>query len=231
MNNVIFDVGANNGLDGLGYALFNKNLNIYAFEANPELVKKIQFNKNLIENFENHIDPKDPTNNCLDVAIITAPEKRTQKTIDKLKTVEEKLQSYLSLSDEVMNKLKWLGVFENVSIGLDKASPAEVLQKLLESKWSLESKDKDMIVMQHQFHYQLEGKEKSLYSSLVLEGKDQIHTAMSMTVGLPVAIATKLILKEKIQLSGVQIPVIKEIYEPVLQELKSFGIDFIEEEK
>ena len=43
--------------------------------------------KNLIENFENHIDPNDPTNNCLDVAIITAPEKRTQKTKDKLKTI------------------------------------------------------------------------------------------------------------------------------------------------
>ena len=43
--------------------------------------------KNLIENFENHIDPKDPTNNCLDVAIITAPEKRTKKTIEKLKNV------------------------------------------------------------------------------------------------------------------------------------------------
>ena len=43
--------------------------------------------KNLIDNFENHIDPKDPTNNCLDVAIITAQEKRTQKTIEKLTTV------------------------------------------------------------------------------------------------------------------------------------------------
>jgi 5'-methylthioadenosine phosphorylase len=43
--------------------------------------------KNLIDNFENHIDPNDPTNNCLDVAIITAPEKRTQKTIDKLNTI------------------------------------------------------------------------------------------------------------------------------------------------
>ena len=43
--------------------------------------------KNLIDNFESHIDPNDPTNNCLDVAIITAPEKRTKKTIDKLKTV------------------------------------------------------------------------------------------------------------------------------------------------
>ena len=50
-------------------------------------VKAKKMIKNIIYNFESHIDPKDPTNNCLDVAIITAPEKRTQKTIDKLKTV------------------------------------------------------------------------------------------------------------------------------------------------
>jgi saccharopine dehydrogenase-like NADP-dependent oxidoreductase len=137
----------------------------------------------------------------------------------------------LSLSDEVIDKLKWLGIFEKIPIGLDDATPAQVLQKLLESKWSLEEEDKDMIVMQHQFHYQLNGEEKCLHSSLVLEGKDQIHTAMSMTVGLPVAIATKLILQGKIQLSGVQIPVMKEVYESVLEELKSFGIDFVEEEK
>ena len=149
---------------------------------------------------------------------------------DEVKTVEEKLQSYLSLSSEVMNKLKWLGIFENVSIGLQDATPAQALQKLLESKWSLEEEDKDMIVMQHQFHYQLNGEEKCFHSSLVLEGKDKIHTAMSMTVGLPLAIATKLILQQKIKLSGVQIPVMKEIYEPVLEELKSFGIDFVEEE-
>ena len=150
---------------------------------------------------------------------------------DEVKTVEEKLQSNLSLSDEVIEKLKWLGIFEKIPIGLDNATPAQVLQKLLESKWSLKEEDKDMIVMQHQFHYQLKGEEKCLHSSLVLEGKDQTHTAMSMTVGLPVAIATKLILQGKIQLSGVQIPVMKEVYEPVLEELKSFGIDFVEEEK
>ena len=49
--------------------------------------------KNLINNYENHIDPKDPTNNCLDVAIITAPQKRTQKTKDKLKTIAGRVLS------------------------------------------------------------------------------------------------------------------------------------------
>ncbi len=150
---------------------------------------------------------------------------------DDLKSVEEKLQEYLGVSEAVMDKLKWLGIFEEEAIGMEKATPAQALQKLTESKWSLEEADKDMIVMQHQFHYTLKGSEKCLYSSLVLEGKDQIHTAMSLTVGLPVAIATKLILQGKINLTGVKIPVDKEIYEPVLEELKSFGIDFVEEEK
>lgn len=151
-------------------------------------------------------------------------------SFDEVKSVEEKVQESLGVSQLVMDKLKWLGIFETEKIGMKKATPAEALQKLTESKWSLEANDKDMIVMQHQFHYNLDGVEKSLYSSLVLEGKDQIHTAMSMTVGLPLAIATKLILQGKINLTGVKIPVHKVIYEPVLEELKSFGINFVEQE-
>ena len=58
---------------------------------NAEKAKKMI--KNIIDNFESHIDPKDPTNNCLDVAIITSPEKRTQKTIDKLKTIAGRVLS------------------------------------------------------------------------------------------------------------------------------------------
>jgi len=87
-----------------------------------------------------------------------------------------------------------------------------------------------MIVMQHLFDYTLNNTSYHLKSSLVLMGKDQVHTAMSMTVGLPLAIATELILNGDISLTGVRIPTDKEIYLPVLERLKEFDIVFVEEE-
>lgn len=147
---------------------------------------------------------------------------------DENKSVEQKLQEALSISDEIMNKLSWLGLFDDEYIGIEKGSPSQLLQKLLESKWSLEDGDKDMIVMQHQFEYLNDGETKKLLSSLVLEGRED--TAMSMTVGLPVAIATELILKGEIKGKGVKIPVDRSIYVPVLDRLKDFGISFVEEE-
>lgn len=149
---------------------------------------------------------------------------------DTVKTVENKIQEYFTIDDEVMQKLTWLGLFENTKIGLEKGTPAQVLQHILEQKLSLKADEKDMIVMQHLFEYTLNGDDHKLKSSLVLKGKDQLNTAMSMTVGLPVAIAAELILTDKIKMSGVKIPIDKEIYLPVLEKLKEFGIDFVEEE-
>ena len=149
---------------------------------------------------------------------------------DKDKSVEDKLQDYLSVDDAIMEKIAWLGLFEQTKIGLEEGSPAQVLQHLLEQKWALQAEDKDMIVMQHLFDYTLNNTNYHLKSSLVLRGKDQVHTAMSMTVGLPVAIATELILNGDISLSGVKIPTDKEIYLPLLERLKEFDIDFVEEE-
>lgn len=149
---------------------------------------------------------------------------------DTVKTVENKIQEYFTIDDEVMQKLTWLGLFENTKIGLEKGTPAQVLQHILEQKLSLKADEKDMIVMQHLFEYTLNGEDHKLKSSLVLKGKDQLNTAMSMTVGLPVAIAAELILTDKIKMSGVKIPIDKEIYLPVLEKLKEFGIDFVEEE-
>ena len=145
-------------------------------------------------------------------------------------TVEKKLQDSLGLSNEVMDKLRWLGVFEDKKIGVKGLSPAKVLQKKLEEKWGLEPEDKDLIVMYHKFSYSLKGESFDVISSLAVEGEDQIYTGMSNTVGLPLGIAVKLVLQGKLSLTGVHLPVIPEIYEPILKELGELGVVFNEKE-
>ena len=146
-------------------------------------------------------------------------------------SVEDKIckQFNLTLESSIFQKMAWLGMFEDTIIGVENASPAQLLQAVLEEKWSLGKKDKDMIVMQHQFEFLLEGKSHKLNSSLLVFGEDPRHTAMAKTVGLPVAIATKLILNREIKSTGVRIPISKDIYTPVLKELSENGINFIEE--
>jgi saccharopine dehydrogenase (NADP+, L-glutamate forming) len=146
-------------------------------------------------------------------------------------TVEQKFCNYLSISknSEEFQKSEWLGIFSDSEIGIINATPAQILQKICEERWNLDSQDKDMIVMQHQFEYTLDGKMKKLNSSLLVFGDDPRYTSMAKTVGLPVAIATKLILNGGITLTGVKIPTTKDIYVPVLKELEENGINFVEE--
>ena len=146
-------------------------------------------------------------------------------------SVEEKLckQFNFSLESDLFKKIAWLGLFEDTILGIKNASPAQLLQSILEQKWSLDVKDKDMLVMQHQFEFLLDGKKNKLNSSLLVFGDDSTNTAMAKTVGLPVAIAAKLILNGQIQSKGVRIPTSKDVYIPVLKELSENGINFIDE--
>ena len=146
--------------------------------------------------------------------------------------VEQKLINYLGLEkdSEMMDRLRWLGIFDETKIGIEGLSPAKVLQKILEEKWQLEPEDKDMIVMQHQFDFKKDGNRRKRYSTMVCIGKDTKHTAMSMTVGLPLAMVARRILVGQYQEKGVQLPIQPEIYNPVLEELKAYGIGFVEEE-
>ncbi len=148
-------------------------------------------------------------------------------------SVETKLARYLGVSEGsgLMEKLKWAGFFEKEPIGLPNATPAQIVQKKLQEKLSMAPEDRDMIVMQHQFEYEMKGKPHRIVSSMVVQGKNQVDTAMAMTVGLPVAIATRLILENKITATGVQLPISNEFYEPVLKELEKSGIRFIDEEQ
>ena len=151
-------------------------------------------------------------------------------------TVKEDMISYIEFmhSKEIQNKMEWLGLFSDEKIYKTSgenilASPAQVLQKLLEEKWALSDTDKDMCVMLHLMEYELQDKKFVVQSSMVAIGEDGLHTAMAKTVGLPAAIAVKMILNGKIKNTGVVIPVLPEIYDPVLAELKlEHGIVFEE---
>ena len=146
-------------------------------------------------------------------------------------SVELKLRSYLKIDqDDVMwEKLVELDLFNpDKKIGLQNATPAQMLQKILQDSWTLQKDDKDMIVMQHLFGYEIDGEKRQIESSLIVEGENQTYTAMAKTVGLPVAIATLKILKGEIKTPGVQLPISKEVYIPILKELELHGIKFTE---
>jgi saccharopine dehydrogenase-like NADP-dependent oxidoreductase len=144
-------------------------------------------------------------------------------------SVELKLRHYLKIDqdDIVWEKLLELNIFDSQKkVLLKNATPAQILEKILKDSWTLKEGDRDMIVMHHFFGYELEGKKYQIESSMVCLGDDEIHTAMSKTVGLPVAIAALKILNGEIRSPGVQIPIKKEVYEPILKELSANGINF-----
>lgn len=147
-------------------------------------------------------------------------------------SIELKLAHYMNLEmeSEIMYKIKWLGMFSDELVGLEKGTPAQILEHILKKKWTLDPTDHDMIVMWHKFNYIENGEAKQIESHMVAIGDDDTNTAMSKTVGLPLAITAKLILQGKIDLSGVYIPTKKEIYQPVLEELEQMGFEFSERE-
>ena len=148
-------------------------------------------------------------------------------------SVELKFRHALKIDqDDIMwDKLEELDIFSSTKkVELKKATPAEILQKILMEKWTLEPSDKDMIVMYHKFGYELNGEKKQIDSTMVTIGEDDTYTAMAKTVGLPLAIVTLAILNEEITTPGVQIPLKKEVYERTLKELENYGIAFKEKE-
>ncbi|GGI55906.1 saccharopine dehydrogenase family protein [Winogradskyella haliclonae] len=148
-------------------------------------------------------------------------------------SVELKFRHALKIDqdDIVWDKFLELDMFSSKKmVTLKKATPAQILQKILMDSWTLDENDKDMIVMYHKFGYELNGEQHQIDATMVAIGEDQTYTAMAKTVGLPVAIATLAILNGKIKTPGVQIPITKEVYNPILEELKDYGIAFSEKE-
>ena len=149
-----------------------------------------------------------------------------QSFLDTNSNCEEAICSRFIISGdgEEMKRLRWSGFFTEEKIGLEKGTPAQVLEHILNKKWKLNPGDKDFIVMWHRFNYVLNGKEKEIQAWLTATGENETLTAMAKTVGLPLAIACKLLLEGRLISRGVVIPLQKEIYEPILREVKGLGI-------
>ncbi len=125
----------------------------------------------------------------------------------------------------------FLGLFDKTPIPPRAKVSADILQHLLETRLAMRPADRDMIVMVHEIGYRRAGQAYQARSVLRIEGEDSLHTAMARTVGLPLGIAAVLVLDGKITLSGLHIPILPAIYDPVMHELEQQGIRFEHTEK
>jgi saccharopine dehydrogenase-like NADP-dependent oxidoreductase len=154
----------------------------------------------------------------------------TEIELDEVKNRAASFLAYkMHEANLTLKQLFFLGLDDKETIvnkGL--CSAADILQFALEKKLALGPDDKDMIVMMHEIKFGVQSSESGIRSLLVVKGEDNVRTAMAKTVGLPLGIATKLIMNGTIKLKGLHIPTKKEIYEPVLKELEEHGIRFEE---
>lgn len=130
---------------------------------------------------------------------------------------------------EFQEQIDFISLRSKENIPVPFSNSAAILQFLLEKNLALKPNDKDMIIMLHEIEYSIDGENKQTRSCLIVKGEDHIHTAMAKTVGLPLGIAARLILEKRINLTGLHIPIVPEIYKPVLEELELNGIQFTEE--
>jgi saccharopine dehydrogenase (NADP+, L-glutamate forming) len=130
------------------------------------------------------------------------------------------------VDDTNREQYAFLGLFDETTVPASATVSADILQHLLETRLAMRPADRDMIVMVHEIGYRREGRAYQARSVLRIEGTDSVHTAMARTVGLPLGIAAVLVLEGKMPLTGLHIPILPEIYDPVMQELERQGIRF-----
>jgi saccharopine dehydrogenase-like NADP-dependent oxidoreductase len=199
----------------------------YAKKMMEQLMNLMQAEQEAIDEGEK---PED------DFMMIDEDGKLTTLNVDEVKSrAAESVAVQMHEANLTLKQLFFLGLNDDIIIDKGLCSAADVLQFILETKLALQPHDKDMIIMLHEIEYEsphrLKGsnnKISKITSCLVVKGEDNIHTAMAKTVGLPLGIAAKLILEEKITETGLHIPVLPSIYNPVLKELRQNGIIFNE---
>lgn len=143
-------------------------------------------------------------------------------------SVKERVANKLGITvnSPIIKQLTWLGLFRKKKMKVHSATPAFLLEQVLLEKWKLKPEDKDLLIMQQEFEYELNGKSKRLVSTLSLKGEDGNSTALSRAIGLPLGIVLKMVIDGKITETGMDVFMKKSVYEPVLTELEKHGLVF-----
>ena len=128
---------------------------------------------------------------------------------------------------EEIKKLKWLGLFDSSWVeGTGETTPANLLQQLMETKLTPQAHDRDRVVMEHQLGYDFRDEHHEFKATIILEGENQKDSALAKVIGYTCGAAAKSVLSGSIGVKGINIPTIKEIYDPILNELEDLDIAF-----
>ncbi len=227
------------------YQVFKEHMDKNGFGEwlNQKLTERFAETKSLMENLLKLMEVENEAKEegeKIPEAFMAADEKGNLEEI-AIDDVKNKAAAFVAQkmheANLTLKQLFFLGLDDkDTLVNKGYCSPADILQFAMEKKLSLRPYDKDMIVMLHEIEYEV-GSQKAepdsyrVRSSLIVKGENNLRTAMAKTVGLPLGIAAKLILNGQIKLTGLHIPAVKEIYEPVLKELELYGVKFQEEEK
>lgn len=151
------------------------------------------------------------------------------KNYNELKDIL-KIKFDISSTSQEFKNLEWSGFFSDKKLKLKKGNFSEYLLSILKDKWTLDNDDIDEIIMVHTFIFKIDKTLKKFTSFLKVEGEDKTYTAMSKTVGLPIAVLIEHIINSDFNISGIHLPFNKMIYKPVLNRLSELGINFIDKE-
>ncbi|MBL7104604.1 MAG: saccharopine dehydrogenase NADP-binding domain-containing protein [Bacteroidales bacterium] len=146
--------------------------------------------------------------------------------------IKEKTANYLGINadDYAIKAIEWLGLFEDKPMNRGEDTPFEITSDIMIEKMMIGKEERDMVVMQHIFLASYpDGSNEVIKSSMLDFGTLATDTAIARTVALPAAMGVEMVLAGKIAVTGVYIPVIPEIYNPILDQLETVGIKMVEE--
>lgn len=143
-------------------------------------------------------------------------------------SVSDRLAQYIGIArdSEIMEQLAYLGLFSEQPVPIIEGTAAQVVESLIKDKWRMHEEDKDMVVMQHEFLYEIDGHHYEMKSGLTYIGNNASDTAMSRLVGWPLGIYVKLLMTGRIHHVRIVRPVEPQIYLPILEELGELGVEF-----